>query len=596
MEMLRLYYPDSYDQLIATATRFPKPKSKIAENITVIDKKEIEEMNAHTLGDVLNGITGLVVSNSYKGGPPGRITSADIQGAFFGHVRLVIDGVTVNEVVQSYGDLSLIPAQIIESIEIIKGPASAAWGSSLGGVINVITKAGGVRRLGGTLSTSYGKSNTGDYRLEANGRTNNLTYYLYGGNLSSNGFGPYNEVHNNTFYSKFNYDIAEKADVGFSFGYGKHIRDAGYLPEEDYRGTNDTEFLYGTLAFNYSVNAQTALNVSASTVRHNALYSYYTLSASELWYADYFPSRRDSVNAKLKWEHGAHTAVFGIDYEKQNLTSLSVGGSHSISDAAFYANDTIALGRLSITPGIRLNHNSASGDFLSPTLGVTYKLADRTLLTASIARGFSSPLLGSVYYTDSYTVPATNVKPEKIWSFQGGIETSSIKYVKVKANLFRHNMSDSPTWVDLPDGTYTYTNALKRYMQGFELEVNTIPVYNASLSGGIAYIDARDAITDEKLQEIPRITYDIGLRYDDKKSFTASLKGRRIVWHYDSADKAVNNTFIFNLNMSKKIYTTDKKTIDIFMTAHNLFNGKQALYVDMPYSIRWLEAGMRYKF
>jgi vitamin B12 transporter len=31
---------------------------------------------------------------------------------------------------------------MIEKVEVIKGPASSVWGSSLGGVINVITKAG----------------------------------------------------------------------------------------------------------------------------------------------------------------------------------------------------------------------------------------------------------------------------------------------------------------------------------------------------------------------------------------------------------------------------------------------------------------------
>jgi len=55
-----------------------------------------------------------------------------------------------------------IPVDIIERIEIIKGPASSSWGSALGGVVNIITKdAGNTSRLQLSKRFVWGKRNPG---------------------------------------------------------------------------------------------------------------------------------------------------------------------------------------------------------------------------------------------------------------------------------------------------------------------------------------------------------------------------------------------------------------------------------------------------
>ena len=51
MEVLRLFYKEK--DLVVSSTRHPKPVSQVAENITVVTAKEIEEMNAHTVAEVL---------------------------------------------------------------------------------------------------------------------------------------------------------------------------------------------------------------------------------------------------------------------------------------------------------------------------------------------------------------------------------------------------------------------------------------------------------------------------------------------------------------------------------------------------------------
>src|SRR4030067_3014962 len=91
MRILRMFYKE--EELVVTPTRYPKPISQTAENITVITAEQIESMNAHTLTDVLNTIPGIQMD--IRGGPGSAVTT-HIQGSEFRHALVMIDGVTLN--------------------------------------------------------------------------------------------------------------------------------------------------------------------------------------------------------------------------------------------------------------------------------------------------------------------------------------------------------------------------------------------------------------------------------------------------------------------------------------------------------------------
>ena len=151
-----MYYEEK--ALVITASRHPKSISQVAENMTVITAKEIENMNAHSVAEVLNRVTGIVLGYNQDFGSSSLIS---IQGSNSKHVRVLLDGVTWNFLGSGLAETNSIPVGIIKRIEIIKGPGSSAWGSSLGGVINIITKStcNGDNTCG-MLKTSYGERST----------------------------------------------------------------------------------------------------------------------------------------------------------------------------------------------------------------------------------------------------------------------------------------------------------------------------------------------------------------------------------------------------------------------------------------------------
>lgn len=157
---LAMYFDDS--QMVTVATRAAKSITQVAENVTVISDEEIEAIHAQSLNEVLDRVAGLSVDQR-----PADFNGSSwvyIQGSREEHVLVLIDGVRLNSAMSGAADISHIPLRIIKRIEIIKGPGSAVWGSSQGGVINIITKtpAHGARPSG-SVAGEIGERGVGAY-------------------------------------------------------------------------------------------------------------------------------------------------------------------------------------------------------------------------------------------------------------------------------------------------------------------------------------------------------------------------------------------------------------------------------------------------
>ena len=128
------------ETLVVSAAQIDQPLSRTPDSVTVIGGAEIDAKQQYTLGSALRSVPGLTLQQS---GGPGSLTSLFTRGGESDYTLVLVDGVRVN----AFGgglDLSQVPLQDVERIEVVRGSQSALYGAdAIGGVIQIITRSGG---------------------------------------------------------------------------------------------------------------------------------------------------------------------------------------------------------------------------------------------------------------------------------------------------------------------------------------------------------------------------------------------------------------------------------------------------------------------
>ncbi|MBI4687259.1 MAG: TonB-dependent receptor [Nitrospirae bacterium] len=543
---------------------------------------------------------------------PTNLRAIFIQGSPQKYSIVKIDGVTLNFLSSNIVDFGSIPVEHIERIEVIKGPASSSWGSSIGGIINIITKSPG-NKPKRTLSGSYGEKNTGDYRAEASGGVNNLGYYIYAGNIVSDGLRENTGFDENNLYTKLKLNITEKTNILFTFGYNRGSRGLGRatlpLPPPFNLGlsfSDEFEHLFSTLSLNHSLNHNANLSISLRASQKD-LNQIANLETGGVFRNFIERDREFGGSVVLMWGKEDHSVVIGADYDNKEPEDFTDRINYSLilpmpdtvatidkrfENYAVYLNDTVTIDKLTLVSGIRYDHTNIGTDFVSPSLGIIYKLTDKTLLRLYAVRGFNTPTLQETNGLGFGVTSNPDLSAEKVWSYHAGIETEVSDYIYLKALIFRHDISD----VIVIDTTGKLVNQDKQRRQGAEVELRTAAFCNTSLSTGFAYVDADNRTTGALITDYARYTWDIGLRYDDRKSFKAIAKGHYIWWLPAPQTSSEHNAFIWDINLIKKIYRKEPVTAEAFFTAHNIFNASQYTTDLFKNPGRWVEGGLRIKF
>jgi vitamin B12 transporter len=584
MEVLRMLYRES--DLVVTATRAPKPLSQVAENVSVITADEIEAINAHTLADVLQYVTGVQVE---RRGGPGSFATLSVQGSDPRHVRVMVDGVTLNDISANSAETGAFPVQSIERIEIVKGPASSSWGSSLGGVINIITRSPDPdRRFGGSAYASLGERGTTDLRAGLSGTSGAVGYHLSAGGISGDGIPPGTHFDGGNLYAKLQYEPTKEAQLQFTLGYTKWSRGDGRVPSFGVALGTGFEHLFSSASLRYELRDGLSLEVSGHAIRRHAVNFANDLAGGGEVIRRAFDDLNGGGSVKANWQGNHQNLLAGFDYDNGTVDSDNIlDGRQGLETWALYVNDTLTWGNVSVTPGVRYDHTSTSGSFVSPSLGLTWQPVEGTVLRAAVARGFSAPPLSFAF---GIGISNPRLREESVWSYSIGLESSLMDLAVLKATGFLHEIDDVIT-IDPAAGSLVNRGRQRR--RGAELELRTTPVFHTSLQAGFAYIEA-----DVPGAEItpPRSTVNIGIDYSDSRVGRGSLRGHYIRWNADPSFNGRFRAVIWDLNLARTIVERDSRNVELFFTAHNLFNGSQYTDSLFPNPRRWFEGGVRFRF
>jgi iron complex outermembrane receptor protein len=175
---------------VSTVSKIPQRASEALASVTVVTSEDIQKFGYRTLGEILQSISGVYLSDDRTYGLLG-VRGLNVPGDFNGRTLVLIDGHRLNDPNYDYVPmLEDFPVDIrsIDRIEVIKGTSASVWGgNAIFATINVVTRSG--RSVeGGRVATEYGTFARRKLFAEFGGITDSeIEYAVSAATVHSNG-------------------------------------------------------------------------------------------------------------------------------------------------------------------------------------------------------------------------------------------------------------------------------------------------------------------------------------------------------------------------------------------------------------------------
>lgn len=173
------------DAIVVTATRMPQPARHVVGDVSVLARADIERAGQRTLVELLSTLPGVEINQI---GGAGATSTLFLRGANSQHTLILVDGVRMNSATLGIARLEHLPLELVERIEVVRGPMSPLYGSdAIGGVIQIFTRrGGGAPRLSGAVGMGgYGRRSVD---VSLTGGADTVRYALAAGHGEQDGF------------------------------------------------------------------------------------------------------------------------------------------------------------------------------------------------------------------------------------------------------------------------------------------------------------------------------------------------------------------------------------------------------------------------
>jgi outer membrane cobalamin receptor len=517
-------------QVTVVGSRLPVSASGLAQNVTVIDARQIQELNPARVEDILSQLGGVYVDAA---GSAGGFSSLYLRGGENSHLMVMIDGVKVNDPTTTRGsayDLSSIDVGQLERIEILRGPASAIHGGeALSGVINFITRRPAASGLHGTAHASLGQGHharagatlaigsdslvgqlslgtvhDGDAGDDARLRLNTLSASLRlapGGSIDGEIFGHRAERNSSAFAD-------DSGGPRLAVVRDKTVRDATDSTFGVHLGWGDPDALRvqarasvyrrSELADNAAIDGGVRFPVPAFTSDSN------------------FRRRTLQLTAERQWS-GASSLVVGVEHqnERGDLTSVGVFGFGGDPDVLSFELDrstdsVFAEGRfepmrgLALQLGVRNDKVQGLAAQTTPHLGLVWTLpGGATALKASFSKGFKPPS----FFALGFPIGANpDLKPER----SSNTELTLVQRLgsdgsSAQVSVYQIDYQDL---VDFDANTFSNVNRGKIVVKGIEpaLNVHLGRQWHLQATATLLDISVRDGLQPLRNRPEQRLT------------------------------------------------------------------------------------------
>lgn len=432
---------DTLAAVVVTATRVPMKTASPTATSTVLDGAELRAAGITRVSDALRLVPGASIVQS---GPTGSQSSLFLRGGNSNYVRVLIDGVAVNEAGGAF-DFSSLTTANIDRIEIVRGAASVLYGSdAVTGVIQLFTNAGrGTPRA----HMMYGRGSRGATRAEIG--------FSGGDSRGGISFGAARETTNGILaFNNRNVNDVLSASVRVSpdlLTDGKltaRWSSALYQYPTDYTGAvvdHNSEQTDHRLTVGFDggrrIGSFSELRLALSSNEYLPRTNDGSDSAGDTlgfygYYSRAVRTRRAAdVRLNIHYQRrGVLTlgAEFSRDRERSSSRSLSEYGPSTDAFEAARHNSAYflqllgdATSRTSYSIGTRLDRNSAFGTFYTARAAGSYILDANNRVRAAYGNAFKAPSFFENFAT-GFTVGNRQLRPERSRSAELGIESATM--------------------------------------------------------------------------------------------------------------------------------------------------------------------------
>ncbi|MDI6758955.1 MAG: TonB-dependent receptor [Candidatus Omnitrophota bacterium] len=585
------------EKIVVTPSRIEEEAEDISRKVDIITAYDIKSSGAKDVSEVLGNLASVNISNY---GGLGATKSIRMRGSSAAQVLVMIDGRPINNPRDGQAELSDIPLENIERIEVVRGPCSSLYGSgAMGGAVNIITKSPSSEKQETEFTTSFGSFRTYIERLSHGGRISNLGYTVNAGYQSSEGFRDNSEYNAKDFSSKIEYNLNNTNKLGFNAGFQRSkLGTPGGLTSFD--ADDKQRILKNFLDINWNFKPDETFGLLARGYHNYDRLEFMENTAGSSW--DTALSKDIHTTKVMGYEFQAnkqlceaYQLIAGFNYSG-NLNDSTSSAKHEYTMRAVYLENRLDLFNcMEVNFGARVDDYSNFGTELNPSLSILYKINEDLKLHSSISRSFRAPTFNDLYWPNNgWSAGNPNLTPEKGITGEAGIDFKLNKYMTCAISYYRSSYNQLINWVETSPWFWEPKNISSAIIDGLEIENKLYLVKNLDLELGYAFMRAKDDKNDTYLVYQPKHRANSTLRWRLPKGFTFEMRGQFTNRSFLNSNNTnyVKRFFVLDFNVSKKI----NSCADYFLTVNNLLDKKYQVMNDYPMPGLSVTSGLRLDF
>ena len=564
------------DSITITSARIELPFKENSRTITVISSKDIQESPATNLAELLQQEAGIDVRRQ---GVNGMQADLYIRGGSFDQTLLLIDGIKVEDPQTGHHTLNIaLPLEVIERVEIIKGPAARVFGqNAFTGAINIVTKSS----VDHINSVGY-KSGSYDQQQGAVTLGTQLESATVIGHASINTSEGYRY---NTDFENQNYFIKGRFNTT-----SNPIDVIGYLAKRKFGANQFYAVESGSDQYEETQSSLVGASTKFETETFKITPRVYWKRTQDMYlfkredpsfFRNLHISNKTGVQVNASYTSTAGITGFGVDVAKVFMTSTNLGERDRLMANLFLEHRfSLANNSLDITPGLSVNYFSDFKFHAFPGVDVGYTINERFKAYANIGYTYRVPTYTDLYYVGRTDLGNENLVPEEALSEEAGLKyfgTSFNAYVAV-FNRSSNNLIDYTK--ENEADKWEATNLKSLNSKGAELNVSSrfkSGLYTQNINLGYTYLDENlsDVKTAYSKYVINSLTHHFTATF--RSQFVKNLS-QSIVYKF--AERASGTSYSV-VDVQATLTISD---LELSIIGNNIFNAEyvETGFVPMP--------------